>query len=65
MISHKNENKTYSLQDRMPRLPVPDLKKTCEKYLKTVKPLVTQEEFERTRREVEKFVENDGIGRKV
>ena len=31
-----------------PRLPVPDLTETCERYLKIVRPLLSNEAFEKT-----------------
>ena len=31
-----------------PRLPVPDLAETCERYLKLVRPLLSNEAFEKT-----------------
>lgn len=46
----------------LPRLPVPALEDTLEKYLKTVKPLVTDEEFAVTEEIVKKFSAPDAIG---
>ena len=38
----------FSVQYSLPRLPVPPLQQTVDKYLRTVRPLVTDEEFANT-----------------
>jgi hypothetical protein len=42
--------KTLEFQDKLPKLPVAPLHKSIEKYLKTVRPLVNDKEFEHTKR---------------
>lgn len=37
----------FSLQQSLPRLPVPALQQTLDKYLLTAKPLLSEEEYER------------------
>ncbi|KAG0719922.1 Carnitine O-acetyltransferase [Chionoecetes opilio] len=49
----------------LPRLPVPHLHDTLTKYLKTVKPLVTEEEYMLTEEIVKRFGNVDGIGQKL
>ena len=49
------DNNEYSL----PRLPVPQLNNTFEKYLKSVQPLVTPAEY----KEHQKLVEDFGLGK--
>mmetsp|Transcript_20686 Transcript_20686/g.22992 ORF Transcript_20686/g.22992 Transcript_20686/m.22992 type:complete len:441 (-) Transcript_20686:669-1991(-) len=44
----------------LPRLPIPDLKVTLEKYLWTLSPALSKEEFEKTRKEVAVFLEKEG-----
>eukprot|EP01126_Amoeba_proteus_P047275 TRINITY_DN5387_c0_g1_i3.p1 TRINITY_DN5387_c0_g1~~TRINITY_DN5387_c0_g1_i3.p1 ORF type:complete len:653 (-),score=120.36 TRINITY_DN5387_c0_g1_i3:87-1976(-) len=44
----------------LPRLPIPDLNTTLERYLEYVKPLVSDEELEETKRKVKDFVQFDG-----
>jgi hypothetical protein len=39
---------TFSFEDSLPKLPVPSLDSTMEKYLKSVQPFVTEEEFSKT-----------------
>jgi carnitine O-acetyltransferase len=38
----------FSLQDSLPKLPVPALDSTLQKYLKTVRPLVSDEDYKQT-----------------
>jgi carnitine O-palmitoyltransferase 1 len=47
-------------QKYLPSYPLPSLKKTCTKYLQSVKPLLKPEEFSHTEKAVEKFLKKDG-----
>ncbi|KAL2352456.1 carnitine O-acetyltransferase-like protein [Cryomyces antarcticus] len=49
-------------EDSLPRLPVPSLKETADRYLKSVHPLVTEEEFEHTKKAVADFIQPGGQG---
>lgn len=51
-------------QANLPKLPVPALGATLQKYLKTVRPLVGDEEYKRTEAAVKEF-ESSGIGAKL
>lgn len=51
-------------QANLPRLPVPPLQETLAKYLKTVKPLVSEQEYQRTETAVRQFV-SSGEGAKL
>ncbi|XP_035684384.1 carnitine O-acetyltransferase-like isoform X2 [Branchiostoma floridae] len=53
MVSH---------QSSLPRLPVPDLCQTLEKYLLTVRPLVDDTAFQKTKQLVEEFGKSGGLG---
>lgn len=44
----------------LPRLPIPDLKVTLQRYIETVTPLLSDEELLETKRKVADFLENDG-----
>eukprot|EP00058_Branchiostoma_floridae_P008199 XP_002593687.1 hypothetical protein BRAFLDRAFT_107668 [Branchiostoma floridae] len=53
MVSH---------QSSLPCLPVPDLCQTLEKYLLTVRPLVDDTAFQKTKQLVEEFGKSGGLG---
>lgn len=57
----KNMEKTFQLQDKLPSLPVPPLAQTCEKYLDSVKPHLTREEYLQTQFLVNEFA--SGVGK--
>lgn len=52
--------KMFSRQALLPRLPVPALDQTLDKYLKSVRPLLTDEEFNNTKQIVQEFSKNPG-----
>lgn len=56
---------TFELQDKLPLLPIPELKQTCEKFLAWVKPLLNDGEFQKTSLIVKKFMQVDGEGAKL
>lgn len=49
-------------EDSLPRLPVPTLEETAKRYLKSVHPLLSQNEFEATTKAVSEFVAPGGPG---
>ena len=51
---------TYASQDKLPKLPIPDLETTLDKYLKALEPLQSYKEHEETKLAVKDFLENDG-----
>lgn len=51
---------TYAHQDQLPKLPVPDLERSCEKYLAALKPLQSPREHAETRYAVQEFLRNEG-----
>ncbi|OBA23399.1 acyltransferase ChoActase/COT/CPT [Metschnikowia bicuspidata var. bicuspidata NRRL YB-4993] len=53
---------TFQYQDKLKKLPIPDLEKTCSNYLNVLKPLQTEKEHEKTVEAVQKFLKR-GIGR--
>jgi carnitine palmitoyltransferase I, putative len=55
--------KTFSNESTLPALPVPDLKHTIELYLNTVKPLVSEKEYQTTVAIAERFL--NGVGPKL
>ncbi|KAL1922551.1 uncharacterized protein VTP21DRAFT_10090 [Calcarisporiella thermophila] len=52
-------------QKNLPRLPVPALADTCQKYLQTVRPLLSDEDYAKTRAAVEEFQRQGGIGEEL
>ncbi|MPC28469.1 Carnitine O-acetyltransferase [Portunus trituberculatus] len=66
-ISHTMPSRLLHQGDppALPQLPVPHLQDTLTKYLKTVKPLVTEEEYMVTEEIVKKFGNSTGIGTKL
>lgn len=53
----------YSYQGSLPRLPIPSLKETMARYLKSVRPLLNDERYLRMRKLAEEF--QNGIGAKL
>jgi carnitine O-acetyltransferase len=64
LVEHP-KSKTFSFQKVLPPLPVPTLEETCEKYLQTVRPLLTDEEFLRTKVAVTEFQRPGGAGERL
>jgi carnitine O-acetyltransferase len=52
-------------QDSLPRLPVPTLEETAARYLKTLKPLLSETELASSKKAVEEFIAPGGPGRKL
>lgn len=52
-------------QKSIPKLPVPALKDTLEKYLKSVRPFVSSEEYAKTEAAVTEFQKPGGIGEEL
>lgn len=50
------------VQRPLPKLPVPDLRETLDKYLQCVRPTVSAEQYEQTCRLVAEFGQKDGLG---
>jgi len=51
---------TFAAQDKLPKLPIPDLDATLKKYLEALKPLQTAREHADTKQAVEEFRRTDG-----
>ncbi|XP_068167091.1 carnitine O-acetyltransferase-like [Antennarius striatus] len=56
--------RTLAHQEGLPKLPVPPLKQTCERYLAALEPLVSREELDHTRALVEEFLRG-GVGERL
>lgn len=51
---------TFAGQDKLPKLPIPELGSTCKKYLDALKPLQNIHEHEETESAVQEFIQNEG-----
>ncbi|KAF7868340.1 hypothetical protein EAF04_004872 [Stromatinia cepivora] len=51
---------TFAAQDKLPKLPIPELDSTMTKYLAALKPLQSPREHAETKQAVEEFLKNDG-----
>ena len=49
----------------MPKLPVPDLKLTLQKYLTCVMPIVSEDAYKRTEMIVNEFIKPGGVGEQL
>lgn len=52
--------KTFALQEKLPRLPIPKLEDTVRKYVKSVEPLTTAPELAQVRLKSQSFLEKEG-----
>ncbi|KIJ92160.1 hypothetical protein K443DRAFT_135348 [Laccaria amethystina LaAM-08-1] len=59
-ISTEHPRRTFSCQDKLPRLPIPPLEDTCRRYLKALEALQDVKEHELTTAAVKEFLEKDG-----
>eukprot|EP01012_Entosiphon_sulcatum_P004510 TRINITY_DN1179_c0_g1_i1.p1 TRINITY_DN1179_c0_g1~~TRINITY_DN1179_c0_g1_i1.p1 ORF type:complete len:817 (-),score=131.69 TRINITY_DN1179_c0_g1_i1:16-2466(-) len=56
----RGEHHLYDFQDSLPRLPVPVLRDTCTRYLRSMEPLLTPEEFAETKTAADLFCKKEG-----
>lgn len=49
-------------EESLPKLPVPTLEETAKRYLKSVHPLLNQQEYEATKKAVDSFIAPNGFG---
>jgi len=57
--------KTFGYQHLLPKLPVPGLDETCDKFIEWVQPLLTESELTNTIKIVEEFRKQGGDGEKL
>ncbi|KAF2717941.1 acyltransferase ChoActase/COT/CPT [Polychaeton citri CBS 116435] len=51
---------TFAAQEKLPKLPIPDLESTCKRYLESIDPLQTAREHNDSIRAVDEFLKTDG-----
>ncbi|XP_014879812.1 carnitine O-acetyltransferase-like isoform X2 [Poecilia latipinna] len=56
--------RSFVHQEGLPKLPVPPLKQTCERYLAALEPIVSEEELEHTRVLIQEFLKG-GVGERL
>ncbi|KAG8229768.1 hypothetical protein J437_LFUL005849 [Ladona fulva] len=62
---HRSRLPTMHFQPSLPRLPIPELNKTAERYLNALRPLLPPEDFSKTEETVKKFVGPNGVGQSL
>ncbi|GAA3383783.1 choline/carnitine O-acyltransferase [Cryptosporangium minutisporangium] len=55
--------RTFGNEDLLPRVPLPTLEDTCDRFLRWCAPLLTADEYARTEAEIAAFLAPDGPGR--
>ncbi|KAF2097079.1 carnitine acetyl transferas-like protein [Rhizodiscina lignyota] len=63
LASHKSTSKpgiTFASQDKLPKLPIPELESSCKKYLEALKPLQSAKEQHDSELAVQEFLKRDG-----
>ncbi len=58
-------SRTLSKQASLPRMPVPSLTSTMNKYLLAIKHLLNENDYENTKKLVNEFIKNDGLGQQL
>lgn len=53
---------TFSLQDQVPRFPIPSLEDTAKRYLKSLEPLLNDQEYKSSEKAVADFIGPQGLG---
>ncbi len=59
---HRSIVPTDHFQRSLPRLPIPKLEDTCQRYLASQRPLLTKDEYKVTEKLVEDFKVGPGFG---
>ncbi|KAH0584635.1 hypothetical protein H2248_010167 [Termitomyces sp. 'cryptogamus'] len=57
---HPIANSTFAQQHKLPKLPIPELEDTCQRYLRALEGLQDEQEHLKTKEVVRDFLENDG-----
>jgi len=60
LLSNVSSRGTYAAQDKLPRLPIPDLEETMERFQCRLEALQDEAQREETARVVQEFLESDG-----
>ena len=63
LASHRFKTRpgiTFAAQDKLPKLPIPDLQDTCKKYVAALQPMQSRREHAETQAAVQEFLKSDG-----
>jgi carnitine O-acetyltransferase len=52
--------KTFALQEKLPKLPIPKLEETIPRYLKSIEPITTPQEYKKVVEKANSFLKNEG-----
>lgn len=63
--TRKDQKKTFYSQDSLDQLPVPEVEETCRKLLEWMEPILSESEYEETRRAIEDFTAENGDGSRL
>lgn len=58
---HEKSGITFASQDKLPKLPIPELESSCQKYLESLKPLQSPKEQHDSELAVKEFLKRDGL----
>lgn len=64
-VEDKSKGAMLRFQDSLPKLPVPTLEETTKRYLKSLKPLLSETEFKASQAAVDEFAKPGGVGHKL
>lgn len=59
-MSNPKAGITFASQDKLPKLPIPELEDTCRRYLEALKALQSAREHDETAAAVQEFLKKDG-----
>lgn len=57
---HHQSGITFAAQHKLPKLPLPSLESSCQRYLKALKPLQSAQEHEASAAAVQTFIHGEG-----
>lgn len=57
---HHHSGTTFAAQHKLPKLPLPSLESSCQRYLKALKPLQSAQEHEASAAAVHTFIRGEG-----
>ncbi|KAG6016941.1 hypothetical protein E4U43_002684 [Claviceps pusilla] len=64
-IEDKSKGPMLRFQDSLPRLPVPTLEETANRYLKSLHPILSASEYATSKAAVQEFIRPGGVGSKL